>query len=102
MATKLEKLMKKLTGDIAVDKKFLIDNITSLIDKGEEFEVYSALGDKLFELVIKSGLNEKKFDENRLLSRADDFLYEGKADDALELLKAIEAKEDWTKKENFF
>lgn len=102
MATKLEKIMKKLTGDIAVDKKFLIDNITSLIDKGEEFEVYSALGDKLFELVIKSGLNEKKFDENRLLSRADDFLYEGKADDALELLKAIEAKEDWTKKENFF
>ena len=89
-----EKILGELTGGLVTDKAFLVDMITKYGRNEKNYEEVKKLGQKLYELLIDSGLNEKKeINKYRLLEKAENYLYGEKIKEAYEILKVLESQE---------
>ena len=89
-----QKIVKGLTGQVGVDKETLISSIHRLRKNGAPMGDVALLGLALYKILIENGLNESDVvNPDRLLSKVDAFVYEGKFEKALEILEVLDALE---------
>lgn len=92
-----KKIFDNLTGGVVTDKSYLVDMITKYGRREKDSEEVKKLGEKLYQILLDNGLNEKQeIDKDRLLDKADNYIYGERYKDAIELLKILESLEDWT------
>ena len=91
-----KRIFDGLTGGIVTDKAYLVDMITKYGRKEKDKEEVKKLGEKLYQILLDNGLNEKpEMDKDRLLDKADNYIYGDRFKDAIEVLKVLESQEDW-------
>ncbi len=91
-----KKIFDKLTGGTVTDKAYLVDMITKYGRSEKDSEEVKKLGLKLYQILLDGGLNEKQeINKDRLLEKADNYIYAERYKDAIEVLKVLESLEDW-------
>ena len=96
-----EAILNKLTGGTVTDKAYLVDMITKYGRREKDKEEVKKLGQKLYQILLDNGLNEKpEIDKDRLLEKADNYIYADRNKDAIEILKVLESQEDWELKKD--
>lgn len=94
-----QKIINGLTGQVGVDKEYLINNIHKLRDKkGNTAPDIVILGTQLYSILIENGLNESDIiNTDRLLDKVNAFVYEEKFEQAIELLEVLDSLEEYRK-----
>ena len=88
-----QKIVAGLSGQVGVDKERLISSIHRLRKNGNMADV-ALLGLSLYKILIENGLNESDVvNPDRLLSKVDAFVYDGKFEKALEILEVLDSLE---------
>ena len=88
-----EAILNKLTGGTVTDKAYLVDMITKYGRREKDKEEVKKLGQKLYQILLDNGLNEKpEIDKDRLLEKADNYIYADRNKDAIEILRCLKVR----------